>query len=194
MATKAERSKQTQDVIIEEARKIFTRDGFAQASLSEIVRNADVTTGAIYHHFGDKKGLFAAVAEHLEQELLALVAKKIIAIEDEWERLEQGVAYTLEVSSRADMQRIIYQEAPTVVGVHEWRAIEIKYGFGLMRQAISEMMSKGIITGQSADMVAQILLGAIIEAAHAVALAKNKKQALDDAKDTVLTMLRGIRV
>ncbi len=194
MATKAERSQQTQGIIIDEARKIFARDGFTKASLSEIVKNADVTTGAIYHHFGDKKGLFAAVAEHLEQELLALVAEKIMTIEDAWERLEQGVAYTLEVSSREDMQRIIYQEAPTVVGVHEWRTIEMKYGLGVMRAAIHEMMEDGIIVGQSADLVAQILLGAIIEAAHAVALASDKKAALEEAKGTVLTMLRGIRV
>ncbi len=194
MATKAEKSNQTRSTVIEEARKIFARDGYAKASLSEIVRNAKVTTGAIYHHYGDKKGLFTAVAEHLEQEILAIIADRISTISSDWERLEKGVYYTLDVCSRPDIQRIVFQDAPTVVGPHEWREIEMKYSFGIMMQNIQSLSEQGKISGGSPELVAQILLGTIIEAAHAVALAEDKELALSQARETVLTMLRAIKV
>ncbi|MGH1349985.1 MAG: TetR/AcrR family transcriptional regulator [Methyloligellaceae bacterium] len=194
MATKAEKSNQTRSTVIEEARKIFARDGYAKASLSEIVRNAKVTTGAIYHHYGDKKGLFTAVAEHLEQEILAIIADRISTISSDWERLEKGVYYTLDVCSRPDIQRIVFQDAPTVVGLHEWREIEMKYSFGIMMQNIQSLSEQGKISGGSPELVAQILLGTIIEAAHAVALAEDKELALNQARETVLTMLRAIKV
>ncbi len=194
MPTKAEKSNQTRTTVIEEARKIFARDGYAKASLSEIVKNAKVTTGAIYHHYGDKKGLFTAVAEHLEQEILAIIADRIAVIPSDWERLEKGVYYTLEVCSRPDIQRIVFQDAPTVVGLHEWREIEMKYAFGIMLQNIRSLSEQGIISGGSPELTAQILLGTIIEAAHAIAIAKDKKAALQQARETILMMLRAIRI
>ena len=41
----------------------FEADGFEGASVTAIAREADVTTGALYHHFGSKQGLFDVVRE-----------------------------------------------------------------------------------------------------------------------------------
>ena len=193
MATKAEKSAETRRTIIDVAREVFARDGFADASLAEIVARADVTTGAVYHHFGGKKGLFIAVAEHLEQVILGEVVRNASPSAVTWEALEAGVANTLEICARPDIQRIVFREAPTVAGPTEWREIEMKYAFGLMRQAVVQLAEQGAIDAPNADLTAQILLGAIVEAAHGVALAQDKAGALRQGKATVRRMLRALK-
>src|SRR3954468_23338990 len=66
--TRAERSEQTREKLIEAARKVFLRRGFHGASLDEISAEAGYTTGAVYSRFGGKDELFLAVMdEHLER-------------------------------------------------------------------------------------------------------------------------------
>jgi len=43
------------------ARRRFAADGAIAATLEEIRRDADVSVGALYHHFPDKPALAAAV-------------------------------------------------------------------------------------------------------------------------------------
>ena len=193
MATKAEKSAETRRTIIEVAREVFTRDGFADASLAEIVARADVTTGAVYHHFGGKKGLLIAVAEHLEQIILDEVARAAPASAVPWDILETSIMNTLEICARPDIQRIVFRDAPMVVGLDQWREIEKKYAFGQMRQAVAGLAQQGIIDAPDADLTAQILLGAIIEAAHGMALADDRAEAVRQGKDTVRRMLRALK-
>lgn len=190
--TKAEKSARTKDRIIAAARYVFARDGYAVAALSDIITEAGVTTGAVYHHFGDKKGLFQAVAESLEQEILDEVSNRILKAESTWDVFESGVVETLEICARPDIQRIVFREAPTVIGFREWRDIEIKYAFGIMRATVQDLAKNGHLNTNAPDMTAQIILGALMEAAHSVSEAKNKKAALIDAKATVTIMLRAL--
>ena len=46
---------------METARRRFAADGAIAATLDEIRRDADVSVGALYHHFPDKPALAAAV-------------------------------------------------------------------------------------------------------------------------------------
>ena len=48
----------------------FGRRGFADVGVAELAEGAGVTTGSLYHHFGSKLGLYAAVREEAERRLL----------------------------------------------------------------------------------------------------------------------------
>ena len=43
---------------------------FDEVTVGELAAAADVTTGALYHHFGSKLGLYAFVRDDVEQRLL----------------------------------------------------------------------------------------------------------------------------
>lgn len=190
---KSRKSQQTQARVIEAAREVFARDGYADAALNEIIQMAGVTTGAVYYHFKDKKGLFQAVAESLEREILDEVSRRVSAKGDAWDLFETAVLETLDICSRPDIMRIVFREAPAVIGLREWREIEVRYAFGLMQASVRELAKAKLIITDAPDMTSQILLGAIIEAAHTVAESTHQVKSLDAAKRTLRAMLRGLK-
>ena len=54
--------------LLQTARRRFAADGAIAATLDEIRRDADVSVGALYHHFPDKPALAAAVYAQLMSE------------------------------------------------------------------------------------------------------------------------------
>jgi AcrR family transcriptional regulator len=55
----------TQRALLEAARQVFTEQGFAEASVADVVERAGSSVGSLYHHFGGKSELFIALyTEH----------------------------------------------------------------------------------------------------------------------------------
>jgi len=55
------RTAQTQRALLDAAREVFTRQGFAEASIADVVERAGSSVGSLYHHFGGKSELFIAL-------------------------------------------------------------------------------------------------------------------------------------
>lgn len=51
------------DRLIEAARVLFRGSGYREVSVSEITKTAGIQAPTLYHHFGDKEGLYSAWAE-----------------------------------------------------------------------------------------------------------------------------------
>lgn len=47
---------------------VFSEHGYAETSTDDLTVQAGLTRGALYHHFGDKKGLLATVIEQIDSE------------------------------------------------------------------------------------------------------------------------------
>ena len=58
-------SEATRAALIRSARRLFAARGYGTVSIEEIVRRAKVTSGALYHHFSDKRALFDAACEQV---------------------------------------------------------------------------------------------------------------------------------
>nr|WP_281352418.1 helix-turn-helix domain-containing protein [Phytoactinopolyspora alkaliphila] len=56
--------------MIEAAMHHFERAGFEGCGVTELAAKAGVTTGALYHHFGSKLGLYVAVRGDLEKRVV----------------------------------------------------------------------------------------------------------------------------
>lgn len=51
-------TEQTKKALLRSARQVFAENGYERATIAEIVRRAGVTSPVLYHHFGNKAGLF----------------------------------------------------------------------------------------------------------------------------------------
>jgi TetR/AcrR family acrAB operon transcriptional repressor len=65
-----EEAAQTRDAILQAALSCFDRHGIASSTLDQIAAEAQVTKGAIYHHFDGKQAIFQAIREQVSLPLL----------------------------------------------------------------------------------------------------------------------------
>jgi len=58
---------ETQRALLDAARAVFTEQGFAEASIADVVERAGSSVGSLYHHFGGKSELFIALWQDYQQ-------------------------------------------------------------------------------------------------------------------------------
>ena len=175
------------------ARDLFAKRGFAEVSAEELVAKAHVTRGALYHHYNGKEGLLAAVVEALMQELHETIVRESASQTDTLEALERGMAVFLKVCSEPGVQRILLIDAPAILGWAKWREMDAKYGFGLIKQALTAAMKAGALRRQEVGLLAHILLGALSEAAMVIARSPYPAKARKDAERALASVLAGWR-
>ena len=64
-ATSAKSSRNIREQVLDAAIYLFTQQGYFNTSIPDIVRESGVSTGSIYHHFGDKEGIAKALFDML---------------------------------------------------------------------------------------------------------------------------------
>ena len=173
----------TRAALMAVARRHFARDGYSGAEIAKIAADARVTTGAIYHHFASKKGLFVAVAEDLEAELLAAAASVIS--DDPWQRLKLGFEKLIDLCASPAVQRITFVEAPQVIGPEAWRKIELRYALGTLRAVLAALRDAKIIKPYPVDLIARTLLALLHEASAEVARSKHDPKIRAQVSDLV---------
>jgi AcrR family transcriptional regulator len=53
-----EHKRDTREIIIENARRLFNKKGFSEVSIDEVMENVGLTRGGFYRHFRDKDELY----------------------------------------------------------------------------------------------------------------------------------------
>jgi AcrR family transcriptional regulator len=177
----------TRAALLAVARKHFARDGYSKAEIGRIAADARVTTGAVYHHFANKKDLFIAVAESLEAEILATAAS--VSDDDPWQRLKLGFEKLIDLCASAAVQRIIFVEAPQVVGPEAWRKIELRYAFGALRTVLAALREAKLIKPYPTDLIARTMLALLHETAAELARAKHDPHIRAQISDLVAGVL-----
>src|SRR5215831_19363009 len=81
------RTAQTQRALLDAAREVFTKQGFTNASIADIVERAGSSVGSLYHHFGGKSEVFIALfqehqAAHEEAASKAVAAARLAGVTD----------------------------------------------------------------------------------------------------------------
>jgi AcrR family transcriptional regulator len=63
----SERALATRRALLDAARAVFARSGFAEASIADVVAGAGASVGSLYHHFGGKADLYLALFEAYQE-------------------------------------------------------------------------------------------------------------------------------
>lgn len=168
------------------ARPLFGARGFAEVPAEEVVAAAGVTRGALHHHYGDKKGVFRAVFEQLEADFMADVVQAIDGVGAE-DLVPVAIRAFLDICARPETLQIALTDAPAVLGWAEWRSIEAKYGLSLVvALATNSVPVKAGTT--TAEMLGQLVLSSLIEAALLIAHAEDRLAARQQAERTLLAL------
>lgn len=192
--TQAERTATTRAALLDAGRRLFATDGFAAVPTQAIVDAAGVTRGALYHQFGDKTGLFAAVYEDVERDLVTAITSRILggAPDSQLAAMRIGARLFLEECSSPRVQRIVLIDAPSVLGWARWREVGMKYGLGVIEAMLVQAIADGEIPDQPTRPAAHVLLGALDEAALYVARADDPEEALQHMGSICDRVITGI--
>lgn len=189
----AERSEETRAALITAARELFSEHGYAAVGTEQIVRRARVTRGALYHHFADKRDLFRAAHEAVEEDMVASLTGAMAGIDDPIELLLTGSRAFLDLCMDPGWTRIPLLEAPAVLGWGEWREIDQRHGLGLVSAGLVAAMAGGVVARQPVRPLAHLLLAALGEAGLMIATAQDPAAARAEVEPTLAGLLESLR-
>lgn len=191
--TQEERSAATMQRVLEIAEKHFAEVGYEAVSTEALVREAGLTRGALYHHFGSKQGLFEAVVKNVQNRLSQAVEAASSDEQGLWAAFVSGCHAWLGAATHPAVRQILLLDAPAVLGWERWLALDAEGGGRPLREGVAELVAGGELGSVQPEVLTQLLNGAMNQAALWVAHAGNRDAALADAKRTLERLLEGLR-
>ncbi len=159
----------TRQTILDAARALFAQDGYADTSMARIARQADVTVGAIFHHFADKKALFREIVVQLQTEVHAAIYQAAVPAKTVLEGFRLGARESMRATQGREYQRIVYTEAPSVLGREEWGEIDARMGFALIESRLKMIAGADDLPDNLVKPMAILTLGMMNETTFALA-------------------------
>lgn len=190
---KAEQSDRTRSGLVRIARQLFAERGYAGTSTEEVVQQAGVTRGALYHHFRDKNDLFEAVFLEIQDEARDRIRSAGSVPTEPWDRFRAGFDEYLNHSMDPTIQRIALIDAPAVLGWERWR--ELDYTLDLLQAALASLQESGDISAAvPTDELAHLLRGVANEASQMIASASDAPAERRRVGEALIEVLEGLRV
>ena len=194
MAQQAERSAATTKALVDAARWLFARHGYAGVSIDQIAQRAGYAKGAFYHHFSSKQAVFDHVLEGIQAKLAVMVAER--AQPESSAPLPRVLARSildyLEGAIDPTVRRILLIDGPMVLGWKRWREIDDQYFAEVVRAGVIRLMSERASAEQVASAT-RLMLGAITEAALSSGMADDPAGTVSAHGDSFELLLSGLQ-
>lgn len=186
MPTQTERTDSTRRALLDAGRDLFRERGYAGVGVDEICALAGVTSGALYHHFGNKAALFRAVYE----DLMAATSARIAAARRSNPRPSLVADCELYLDACTDPAFFrITTDAPSAIG---WDAI-VDDAQKLIVQSLRAADADGeLAVGVPIEATARMLAAALKEAGVMIATAEDAAAARAEASASARRLLSGL--
>jgi AcrR family transcriptional regulator len=191
--TQAERTEATTAALVDAARELFARDGYDATSLDAVAARANMTKGAVYHHFDGKRQLFEAVFTREVEQLATPLVEAYARKKDPWEAFKAGCRAFLDECLDPDLQRIVLLDALAAMGWEQVRRLEGPL-LDMMQLGISRAAEAGRIAPRPPGPLAHFLYGALCETAMIVARAEDQRAAHRQAVSEINRILDGLAI
>lgn len=182
---------ETRASLIAAARSAFGTIGYADTAMDELTAAAGLTRGALYHHFGDKKGLFAAVLDQIDAEMTERLRAVSARAPDRWSGFRDECVAYLAMALEPEIQRIVLRDGPAVLG-DPWQWPIQNDCIRMMTKGLNELIAGGQLRALDTEAVARLLVGATQHAAQWIAHAPEPEAALRGATEALDAMLAGL--
>jgi len=177
---RAQMVEKTRAKLIRAARKAFAAQGYAAASMDDLTAKAGLTRGALYHNFGDKKGLLQAVIDQIDVEMVDRMRAVQNRAKTAWLGfLEANIAF-IEMALEPEIQRIVLLDGPAVLGDPS-RWPNQNECLRTTTQTIQALIEAGTVRPVDAEAAARLLNGAALSAALWIAAADDPHAVLAKA-------------
>ncbi|MBB1594760.1 TetR/AcrR family transcriptional regulator [Achromobacter sp. UMC46] len=188
--SRAEMIEATRAKLLATARRAFQHTGYAATSMDELTASAGLTRGALYHHFGDKKGLLAAVVEQIDDE----VDERLNAVSAQaaapWEAFRERCRAYLRMATEPEIRRIVLQDARAVLGPATDAAQQ--QCIASLAALLQGLMEARIIDDADPQALARLVNGSLTDSAFWIADAPDDAPRLDQALHALDLLLRGL--
>ncbi|HWW85918.1 MAG TPA: TetR/AcrR family transcriptional regulator [Vicinamibacterales bacterium] len=190
MSSRAEAGAATRERIIATARKLFTERGFEGTSTESVLEESSVSRGALYHHFENKRALFAAVLDAVEADIARQTRKAGAAFGDPVDALCAGFDVFLGLaSSNPEVRQVVLIDAHSAVGWETWREIDERHGFGRIKDALKKAAALGYLAEGMVDTYSHMLLASVIEVAFLIARTPPAETTLEKGRTAMREMV-----
>jgi AcrR family transcriptional regulator len=164
---------ETRAKLIAAARHAFGTAGYAEASMDDFTAAAGLTRGALYHHFGDKKGLLEAVIAEIDGEMAARVNEVASKAPTRWQHFVDECTTYIEMALEPEIQRIMFRDGPAVLGdPAQWS--NANACVGSTTDHLRALQEEGVVVSSvDPETAARLINGASSQAAQRIANSKD---------------------
>lgn len=192
--TRGRPSEGAREAVIEAARNLFVERDYDRVSIEQILERSGVSRGALYHHFATKLDLFVAVYKASETRVIGQIAERMAGSSNPFEALLDGArAYLRLCETDEEFRRIGLTQSRAVLGWERWRTAASELGIAVVLALVSAAIEAGELPPHDPETVAQILLGALIEAAMLIVTAEDRAAARERSESVIVDLLEGLR-
>ncbi len=184
---------ETRAKLLAAGRAAFGSVGYADASMDDFTAEAGLTRGALYHHFGDKKGLLQAVIAQIDAEMSERLRIIAASAPDPWQGfVDENIAY-IEMAVEPEIRRIVMRDGPAVLGDPSTWPSQTEC-IRSMTASLERLKAEGYIIDVDPEGVARLLSGAGLHAAQWIANADDPAATSKRAVQAFRTLLDGLLV
>ncbi len=186
----------TRAALIDMGELLFTEHGYSATSLDAIVAGAEVTQGALYHHFSGKQALFEAVFERVEAAAAKAVTDAVEGHRDPWEKALAGLRAFLGVVQQPTYRRVVILEGPAVLGWTRFREQAERSTFATVLEIVSSVLQAGgpELDDEMVDTFSRIFFGAMSSAGEWVSTSQDPNAAAARVETAIGFILAGMRM
>ncbi len=189
---RARQAEATRTLLLEVARQSFTEHGYAATSIDDIIGQAGVARGALYHHFAGKEALFRAVYEAVEGEVVARVLEAAASQPSPWDAVRAGLSTFLDACLEPSFRRIVVLDS---VSVLQSKVLEVGIDpveLPMLRTVLTPLLGTSTFGGMAIDALTYVALGGLYGASLYIARASDPPAARAQVDEVLDTLVRGL--
>lgn len=185
----------TKRALVDVAEQLFTAHGYTATSLDAIVAGADVTKGALYHHFSGKQAIFEAAFERVESRATTGIARATEGHDDPWEKAQSGLRAFLEAVQEPAYRQIVISDGPSVLGHERYREQEERSTYAIVDEIVRSVLGTEAydLDEQMLDTFTRIFFGAMSAAGSAVAVSEDPAAAAARVEAAIGFIMAGLQ-
>ncbi|MFG2828156.1 TetR/AcrR family transcriptional regulator [Streptomyces sp. NPDC048434] len=158
-----QRGARTRAALVKAARTVFERDGYLDARLADIAKEARCATGSFYTYFANKEEVLAAVLLEAQEDMMHPGMGRVQSTDDPYAVLEASNRAYLEAYKRnAKLMGLLEQVAQVEPEFHEFRRRRADAFIRRNARGIADLQARGVADGEVDPMMASRALSGMV--------------------------------